>query len=296
MAVKPAEFEYYRPLTVHEAISLLRDLGHDAKVLAGGQSLLPLMNFRLARPSYLVDINWIPELGTISLEGNKVRIGAMVRHSDLISDPTIRTCLPVLAETARYIGHTHIRNRGTFGGSVAHSDAAAELPVATVALGAQFRVAGPAGERMIPAEEFFLTYLTTAIQPGELLVETEIPVPSPKNGYGVREISRRHGDFALVLVIALIEVSDDDKCKNVRIVIGGVSDTPLRARQAEAYLLGRPVTEEALAQAASLAAEECEPETDLHATADYRREMVQVLGRKALEDALATARGGEKNG
>ncbi|WP_164553271.1 FAD binding domain-containing protein [Brevibacillus marinus] len=289
--MKPADFGYYRPTTVQEAVSLLAKLGPDAKVLAGGQSLLPLMNFRLARPSYLVDINKIPELGLISREQDKVRIGALVRHATLLSDPTIRECLPILAETARYIGHLHIRNRGTFGGSVVHADAAAELPVASVALGANFRLVGPAGERIIPAEDFFLTYLTTVIEPGELLVEIEIPVLSPKTGFGVREISRRHGDFAIVLVIALLELAADDTCQDVRFVVGGVSDTPLRVAEVEEYLIGRPVTEETLAQAAALAADVCEPEADLHASADYRREMVKVLGSKALQDALSRVKG-----
>ena len=294
--MKPADFGYYRPASVQEAVSLLQRFGADAKVLAGGQSLLPLMNFRLARPSYLVDINQISELSSISLTDGKVRIGALTRHSTLQSDQTIRDYLPLLAETARYIGHTAIRNRGTIGGSLVHADAAAELPVATVALDARFRVVGPSGERLIPAEDFFLTYLTTVIEPEEILTEVEIPIPSPGTGFGVKEISRRHGDFAIVLVNTLMKLSEDNTCEYVRFVIGGVSDTPLRAQEVEDYLLGRPITEETLAQAAQLAAGECEPESDLHATAEYRLEMIKILGKKALEEAYMRAKGGKGNG
>jgi carbon-monoxide dehydrogenase medium subunit len=293
--MKPAEFEYYRPSTVEEAISMLDKLGPEAKVVAGGQSLVPLMNFRLARPSCLVDINRIGELTFVTHVGRFVRIGALVRHSTLVNDPTIRKYVPLLAEAARKIGHVHIRNRGTFGGSVVHADPAAELPAASVALDARFRIVGPSGERVVPAEEFFLTYMTTVLEPEELLVEAEIPVLSPTMGYGVREISRRHGDFAIVLVLALLEVSSEGTCRNVRIVMGGVSDRPLRAWRAEEYLMGSPITEVTLANAAALAAEECEPESDLHATAEYRRAMVQVLGRQALEEALTRAKGGENH-
>lgn len=292
MHVKPAEFEYYKPSTLPEAISLLEDLGPAAKIIAGGQSLLPLMNFRLARPPYLVDIHKIKELEKLYHEDDMLKIGALVRHSTLMRDPVIKRTVPLLAEVASFIGHTHIRNRGTFGGSVAHSDAAAELPVATVALDATFRVVGPDGERRIPAEEFFITYLTTAIMPGEILVETIIPVTPPGTGYGVHEISRRHGDFAIVLIITLLELDADGKCKKVRFVMGGVSDRPIRSITAENYLEGRLISKEDLAYAASLAARECEPEADLHASAEYRREMVQVLGRKALEDAYLKAKGG----
>ncbi|WP_180994348.1 FAD binding domain-containing protein [Bacillus sp. Marseille-P3661] len=293
--MKPAQFEYFQPSTLSETVSLLEDFGPAAKIIAGGQSLLPLMNFRLARPPYLIDINGVSELENIYVEEDCIKIGALVRHSSLIRDPIIKQYMPVLTDVAKNIGHIHIRNRGTFGGSISHSDAAAELPVASVALDATFRVVGPDGERQIPAEEFFITYLTTALEPGEILVETKIPLLSPGTGYGVQEISRRHGDFALVLVITILKLATDGTCQDARFVIGGVSDRPLRATLAEDYLIGRTLTNEDLTKAAKLAAKECDPESDLHCSAEYRKELVEVIGKKALGEAFIKAKGEGKS-
>ena len=283
--MKPASFEYSDPTRLEDALSLLRDFGPEAKVLAGGQSLVPLMNMRLARPKYLVDINKIAELDYIRADDGGLAIGALTRERSVERSSLVQARCPLLFEAVPLIAHPPIRNRGTIGGSLAHADPAAELPAVMVAIGAEIVAQGPAGERGIKAEDFFITYLTTALEPAEILKEIRIP-PWPANtGWAFVELARRHGDMAIVGVAATLTL-DAGVCRGARIVVTGSGGTPIRARQAEAVLAGQRPSDELFQQAGQKAGEEVEPDDDIHATADYRRHLAQVLTRRALLAAL----------
>ena len=228
--MKPAPFKYLAPTSVEEALGYLVEHGYDAKVLAGGQSLIPTMNFRLAQPSVLVDLNHIPELFYIKPNKNGgVLVGAMTRESQVEHDALIAERAPLVHETMPDIAHPQIRNRGTFGGCIAHADPAAELPAVSVALNARFRVRSRTGERWIPAEEFFIGFFTTALEPDELLIETALPPMPPRSGWSFQEIARRHGDYALVGVAAVVTLDDKDQCQEARLVFLSVGDGPMEA-------------------------------------------------------------------
>jgi len=289
--VKPAAFEYFRPRSVDEALSLLAEHDGDAKPLAGGQSLIPAMNFRLATPSVLVDLNGIPELGYIKDDADGLRIGGMTRQRQIERSPLISSKAPLMAETMPHIAHVAIRNRGTIGGSVAHADPAAELPALMVALNAELEISSTQGKRSVPASEFFLGLFTTAVQPGELLTEIRIPLAAERSGSAFLEISRRHGDFARVGVVAVVRLDAQGLCADARIALLSVGDRPMLAEQAIAVLKGqRPSAELIRAAADAAAGGDIDPSSDIHASARYRRQLANVLTRRVLERAFERAR------
>jgi CO/xanthine dehydrogenase FAD-binding subunit len=280
--VKPARFAYYDPTTVEEALGLLAERGDAAKVLAGGQSLVPLMNMRLARPESVVDLNFVPELAYIKEEGGALRIGAMARQRQLEKSALVAEQWPLLVEATRYIGHVQIRSRGTVGGSIAHADPAAELPAVMAALDAEFVIRGKAGERTVTADEFFLGYLTTALAPEEMLVEIRVPPLPPGSRPAFQEVSRRHGDFALAGAAGVVALDESGVCTHASIALFGVGPGPYRARDAEAMLKGEQPTEQLLREVGLKAAEDLEPDGDIHASAEYRKEVGAVMVRRAL--------------
>jgi carbon-monoxide dehydrogenase medium subunit len=290
--MKPAPFKYYAPTTVDEALAYLSEHGYDAKALAGGQSLIPTMNFRLAQPSVLVDLNSIPELFYIHpAENGGLRIGAMTRESQVEHSPLVAERAPLLHETMPHIAHPQIRNRGTIGGTLAHADPAAELPAVSVALNGRFRLRSQAGERWVAADEFFIGFFTTALEPDELLVEVALPPLSPRTGWSFQEIARRHGDYALVGVAAVVTLDDKGQCHQARLVFLSVGDGPVEAHQAAEMLTGQIPSPEAIRAAAETAAKaDVDPGSDIHASAEYRRHLVQVLARRALEQAVERAK------
>jgi carbon-monoxide dehydrogenase medium subunit len=292
--MKPAPFEYYAPTTVEEALAHLAQHGYDAKVLAGGQSLVPTMNFRLAQPSVLVDLNRIPELFYIKpADDGGVRVGAMTRESQVEHDPLIAERAPLVFEAMPHIAHPQIRNRGTFGGCIAHADPAAELPAVSVAMSARFRIRNQAGERWVPADEFFIGFFTTVMQPDDLLVEIALPPLPPRSGYSFQEIARRHGDYALVGAAAMVVLDHNNQCQQARLVFLSVGEGPVGAVQAAETLQGQVPTSEAIEAAAEAAASaDVDPGSDIHASADYRRHLVKVLARRSLTQAFERAMGG----
>ena len=291
--MKPPPFKYLAPRTLDEALAYMAEHGYDAKPLAGGQSLVPAMNFRLAAPAVLVDLNRVEELFYIRPgDDGGLRIGAMTRQARLERDALIAERAPLIKETMPYVAHPQIRNRGTYGGSLAHADPAAELPAVTIALGGRLRVQSQRGERWVPAEEFFVGLFTTVLEPDELLVEIALPPLPPRTGWAFTEVSRRHGDFALVGAAAVVTLDEAGKCADVRLVYTGVGEGPVVAREAMALLRGEEPTEEAIREAAHKAAQvDVSPIGDIHASADFRRHLANVLGRRALTQAVARARG-----
>jgi carbon-monoxide dehydrogenase medium subunit len=279
------EFEYVVPGSVAEAVDVLRRFGGDAKVIAGGQSLVPLLNYRLAAPRAIVDINGLP-LDGVRVDGGRLRLGALTRHATLEESDVIRTACPLLREAAGLIGNVRVRTLGTLGGSLAHADPAAELPMVMLALDARFTAVGPAGARVIPVAEFFTGYLTTALRSDEVLTEIDVPA-TPISGHAIEEHSRRAGDFALVAVAALVWLARDGRIADVRLAFGGVGPAPVRARAAEDALRGQPPSAEALERAATMAAGAIEPAGDAFASAAYRKLLARVLARRALTRAAA---------
>ena len=290
--MKPAAFRYLAPTTVEEALSLLAEHGDAAKVLAGGQSLVPMMNFRLVTPSIIIDLNRVTELGYIRAQGSGLVIGAMTRQRQIERDPLIVTRAPLLVETMPFVAHPQIRNRGTFGGSIAHADPAAELPAVAIALDAQFKLTSQKGVRWVRAADFFLGLFTTVLEPTELLTEIILPPMSPRVGYSFQEMSRRHGDYALAGVACALALSDQGLCREARIVLLGLGASPIDARDAAKQLIGASPTPEAIRAAAQAVDTEIDPSTDIHASADFRRHLARTLTRRALETALARAQGG----
>jgi CO/xanthine dehydrogenase FAD-binding subunit len=287
--VKPAAFEYLRPTSLDEALALLHEHGEEAKPLAGGQSLVPLMNFRLARPAVLIDLNRIPGLADIRDTGSSVSIGSMARHADVERSTFLADRLPVLRTAAAFIGHAAIRNWGTFGGSLAHADPAAEWPLVALALGAECVVRAKATERRIPIEALFVDMLVTSLTPQELLCDVQLRVPKPQVGWSFRELSRHHGDFAIAAVVALFGLDASGRIDFVRIAFGGMGPVPVRARTAEDWLLGQRLDPGVLGEGASRAVGETDPSSDIHASAEYRRKVGQVLCEDALVEAAARA-------
>ena len=281
--MKPPRFEYDEPRTVEETLALLAEHGEEAKVLAGGQSLVPLLNFRLARPERLVDVNNVAELDYLRLDDGTLRIGALVRQSRLERSEEVADAFPLLREAVRFVGHTQVRNRGTVGGSVAHADPAAELPAALTALDARFHVRSARGARVVHAGELFITHLTTALEPDELLTEIEVPLPQPGTGYAFVEFARRLGDFALGGAAVLLGPAGD-----ASIALLAAAPTPVRVSQAEAFLQGRVVDEATAREAAALAVEGVEPTGDIHGSSEYRRGLIQTLVQRALLAAKGT--------
>ncbi|MBI3328199.1 MAG: xanthine dehydrogenase family protein subunit M [Nitrospinae bacterium] len=287
--MKPPPFEYYRATTVEEAIARLSQYGPDAKVLAGGQSLVPMLKFRLARPSVLVDLNWVRDLAYVREANGSVAFGAMARLAGLESDQARSLC-PILAEAAPHIGHPAIRHRGTVCGSLAHADPAAELPMLALALDAKLVATGPNGARVIPARDFFIAILTTSLGPSEILTEAQFPVLRPESGWGFSELSRRPGDFALVAAAATLDVGAAGTITQARIAIGAVADRAIRCPEAEATLLGQMGGRASFEAAAVLASAPLEPPSDVHASSGYRRHLARVLVERVLTQAWQRVR------
>ena len=285
--MKPASFEYHDPTTLSEVTALLGGLGEDARVLAGGQSLVPLMNFRLARPAHLVDLNRVAELDFLSVEGGELRIGAMTRQRTLERSGEVAAGWPLLREATGYIGHVQIRNRGTVGGSLAHAFPSAELPVAMVTLDATLVLQGEGGERTVAAEDFVLGTMTTVLEPGELLREVRVPAVAAGSGASFQEVSRRYGDFALAGAAVLVTLDPDGVVTGARLTLTGPA--PIRARAAEAALLGERPSEALFLEAARRAVAGIEQDSDMHATAEYRLRACETLARRALTEAAERA-------
>jgi aerobic carbon-monoxide dehydrogenase medium subunit len=284
--MKPASFEYHGPTSLTEALQLLARHGDAAKPLAGGQSLVPMMNFRLARPAHLVDLNGLHELDYLKLENGELRIGAMTRQRTLERSAIVAEGWPLLQEATRHIGHVHIRNRGTVGGSLAHAFPSAELPVVMTALDASLVLRSDQGERVIAAKDFFIDVMTTALQTGELLIEIRVPQVAPRTGAAFQEISRRHGDFALAGAAAIIGLGADGTIGKVNLVFTG--SKPVLSSKAET-LVGQKPEITSFAAVAAAAAADLDPESDIHASAEYRCEVSKVLARRVLEQAAARA-------
>jgi len=280
--LKPAKFGYARPGTFDEALALLDEHGAGAKILAGGQSLVPMMNMRLARPDVLVDVNGLEGLDEIRAD-EILSIGALARQAAVVGSAEAGEAAPLLVDSLRYVGHPATRNRGTFGGMVAHADPAAEAPAVLLALGGEVVARSFGGTRTIDVDDLFRSYFTTSLAENELLVEIRLRIVANRR-HAFLEVARRHGDFALVGLAATAETDGDGNCTAARLVFFGVGSTPVRARAAEELIVGRPLGyEPVVAEAARVAAGELAPAGDVHATGEYRREVAEVLARRALE-------------
>jgi len=289
--MKPAPFMYAAPSTLAEAIALLVTHGDKAKLLAGGQSLVPMMNFRLARPEYVIDLNRVAGLDAITEQDDTLVVGTMTRQRSLECSNLVRQRYPLLLEAVQYIGHTAIRNRGTVGGSIAHADPAAELPAVLLAYGGSVKVQGPQGTREIPAAELFLTYFTTTLAADEILTEVRFPRWPEGSGWCFLEESRRHGDFAMVGVAALIALDAERRCTHTAVALTGVGGMPHTVTEATRMLVGHVPDEARIAEVARIAAAGVAPESDIHASAAFRRHLSGVLTRRALHQAVERARG-----
>ncbi|MEM7129973.1 MAG: xanthine dehydrogenase family protein subunit M [Chloroflexota bacterium] len=301
--MKPAPFLYHVPDTLEEALSLANQYGYDAKLIAGGQSLVPTMNFRLAQPAVLIDLNRIQSLSYIKVDDSEedasmkdetksLRIGAMTRQRVIERSDIVARHTPLLHDTMPYIAHVQIRNRGTIGGSIAHADPAAELPAVARTVGARLKVQSVQGIRWIRAEDFYVALFTTELLPEEVLVEIEVPSIGERSGWSVQEVSRRQGDYAMAGATALLTLDEMGCCKEVKITYLSVGDGPVPATQAEQTLLGTEPTSDAILAAAEVAAtRDVEPTSDIHASATYRRHLVKVLTKRVLEEAVSRANG-----
>jgi carbon-monoxide dehydrogenase medium subunit len=290
--MKPAPFKYIAAGSLEHALTLKAQHGEDAKFLAGGQSLIPAMNFRLARPAILIDINGIEDLAGVRPSSRATRVGAVTRYRALQRDATFASAFPLIAEALPHIAHPQIRNRGTIGGNLSHADPASELPAIAVALRARFRVQAARQQRSIDASDFFVGALTTDLQPDEMLVEVELPLPKPRTGSCFMEIARRRGDFAIVGVAAMVTLGDRNECTELRLALCGVGETPVDASPAADGVIGHPLTEEAIREVAASVQTMIDPGGSVHATVDYQRHIAGVLAERALQTAYQRARDG----
>jgi CO/xanthine dehydrogenase FAD-binding subunit len=290
--MKPAPFEYHDPTTVDQAVALLREHEADVKLLAGGQSLVPLLNMRLARPAVIVDLNRVAGLDYIRRENGHLAIGALTRQRAVERSEVVAGAQPLLHAATKLIAHPQIRNRGTIGGSIAHADPAAEYPAVALALDAELVAVGPNGQRAIKAADFFVTYLTTALDPAEVLTEVRVPVLPERTGWSFQEVSRRHGDFALAGAAVTLTLGARGECETSRVALFGVAPTPVRARAVEEALLGQTPDDVLFEAAAERAGDGLDDAlTDVHATAEFRRHLARVLTRRALVEAASRAQG-----
>lgn len=290
--MKAAEFQYHRPRTVEDALALLKENGDDGKILAGGQSLMPLMNFRLAEPAHLIDINFIDGLDYIRSDQGVIKIGCLTRQSRALGDFLIQEKCPLLAAALAHVGYAQTRNRGTLCGSLAHADPAAELPAVLLALDGSVTVGNSIGKRQIAARDFFQSYLTTALASDELVLEASIPEQAAGAGSSFVEFARRFGDFAIVGVAASLQFADGS-ISDARIALIGVGDKPWRERGLEETLIGKKASGDLFSQAATEVAAGISPSADIHASAAYRRSLASVLTRRALAEAWHQARSGQ---
>jgi carbon-monoxide dehydrogenase medium subunit len=284
--VKPAKFEYHAPATLEAAIALLAQYQGEARLLAGGQSLVPMMNFRLAAPSAIIDLNRIPDLGYIRAEAGTVRIGAMTRHRAIEFSPLVAQHLPLLAEAIKLVAHLPIRTRGTIGGSIAHADPAAELPMVLQALEGEVVARGTGGERVIKAMDFFEGLMTTSLRNDEMIVEVRLRVMAKQAGWAVEEFARRRGDFAIAAIAAVVERAGEH-CRKARLATAGIGEVSTRLTAAEEVLERDGLSDTAIAAAAAKAAELVSPLSDQQSSAEYRRHLTGVLTERALRRARA---------
>ncbi len=286
----PAAFEYHAPSTIGEATALLAKLGEDAKVLSGGQSLIPLMKLRLASPAHLVDINGIPGLSGIREGDGVLRIGALTRESELEESELVRSRYPLLHDTSKVIADPLVRNLATVGGNLAHGDPANDHPATMLALGAEVVAVGPKGERRLPIASFFTGPFATSLKPDEILVEIRVPTPPARSGGAYLKLERKVGDFATAAVAAQVTLGANGACEQVGIGLTNVGLTPIKATKAEASLRGKTPDEAAIKRAAELAAEASEPSADLRGSVEYKKDLVRVLTARALRKAVERAR------
>lgn len=289
--MKPAPFDYYAPTSVAEALDKLTELGYSGKVLAGGQSLIPAMNFRMARPSALVDLNKVKELSYINPTADGgLAIGTMTRDSAVEENQLVKERFPILVKTIKHIAHKQIRNRGTFGGAIAHADPAAQLPAAVLLLDANLKILSKSGERWVKASDFFIGPFMTVLEPEEMLAEVVLPPMAPKTGASYQQVSRQKGGYAQAAVISSVTL-DGDKVKEARVALFSVGETALLANKPNQVLAGQVPSAEAIEEvAAYVAKNECDPGTDIHGTEEYRRNLVHVLVRRALTEAVQQAK------
>ena len=289
--MKPAQFEYHRPREIPEALALLTEIGDDGKILAGGQSLMPMMNFRLAQPAHLIDINFIDGLDYIRSEKGALKIGCLARQARALSDALIRQRSPLVAAGLAHVGYEQTRNRGTICGSLAHADPAAELPAVLLALDGSVVVASARGKREVAARDFFQSYLSTVLGADEIVLEASIPEQPAYSGSSFIEFARRFGDFAIVGVAVSLTLAND-QIADARIALTGVSDKPWRERRVEEILIGKKPAPDLFNQAAQEIAARIDPNSDIHASGAYRKSLANILTRRALADAWNKARGG----
>jgi carbon-monoxide dehydrogenase medium subunit len=285
----PPAFEYLRPTTIPEAISLLQQYGDDAKLLSGGQSLIPMMKFRIARPAYLVDINRISGLSYIKEEGGFLKIGGLTREADVETSLLIHSKYPILFDTARVIADPQVRNMATLAGNLAHGDPANDHPATMIALGAQVVATGSQGERVLPIENFFVTLFTTELRHDEIITEIRIPIPPPRSGGAYLKLERKVGDFATAAVAVQLTVDSAGTCQKIGVGLTNVGATPIKAVKAEESLRGKKIDEASIGKAAQLAADESQPSSDLRGPEEYKRGLVKELTRRAIARAYERA-------
>jgi carbon-monoxide dehydrogenase medium subunit len=290
--MKPVPFDYYAPTNVEEALDTLQRLGYDGKILAGGQSLIPAMNFRMARPAALVDLNKIKELAYIkTTDDGGIVIGTMTRDSAVEKSPEVVARFPIIPEVMANIAHPQIRNRGTFGGAIAHADPAAQLPALMMALSARMHISKKGSDRWVDVDDFFMGPFMTVIEPEEMLVEIAIPGLAPHTGASYKQVARQRGGYAQAAVISVVTLDGSGRCQQVRLTLFSVGETPILSAYAQKALVGKEPTPELIADvAAEVAGSEVDPGTDLHGTADYRKHLVEVLVRRSLTEAFARAK------
>ncbi|MBC8336299.1 MAG: xanthine dehydrogenase family protein subunit M [Anaerolineales bacterium] len=292
--MKPAPFDYHIPDSIEETLGLLNESGDEAKILAGGQSLVPAMNFRIVQPSVLIDLNRVGHLSYINKDEEVIRIGAMTRDRKLEFDPVIADWVPLLAEAVPYIAHPQIRNRGTIGGSIVHSDPAAEMPVLMLALDARLKVRNSSGERWVDASDFFTGMFTTVVAPDEILVEIELPGNTPNTGWSFMEVAPRKGDYALMGVAAQVKLDKQNKCEKAKLVYLNAGDGPVNAKEAAQSLEGEILNEKIIGEAALHASEkEITPFGNIHTSPEFQRHLANVLTRRALGVAASRAKEGQ---
>ncbi|MFM9951788.1 MAG: FAD binding domain-containing protein [Saprospiraceae bacterium] len=279
-------FHYEAPDTLAEAISLLQKYGDEAKILSGGHSLIPMMKLRFASPEYLIDINDIPGLSHIKEEGGVLKIGALTREAEVEHSDLLKKHFPIFGDVTKLIADPQVRNRGTLGGNLAHGDAANDHPAVMLALNATVIATGPDGERAIPIDEFFFGFYMTALQPDEILTEIQIPIPEENTGNAYHKLERKVGDYATAGVAVQLTLDKSGNCTSVGIGLTNVNPTPLRAARSEQALLGKPITEASIAEAAQYASEDCSPSSDLRGSEEYKRAMVAVLVKRMIHKAV----------
>ena len=285
----PPTFDYLQPKTIPEAIALLQQYGDDAKILSGGQSLIPMMKLRIARPAYLIDINRIAGMSYVKEEDGHLKIGGLTREAELESSPLVRSKYPIIVDTTRVIADPQVRNLATIAGNLAHGDPANDHPATMLALGAKVIATGPAGARVIPIEDFFLSLFTTALAPNEIVTEIQIPVPPALSGGAYFKLERKVGDFATAAVAAQLTLDSSGTCQQVGMGLTNVGPTPVKARKAESFLRGKKPDEGNIRQAAQLASDEAQPSSDLRGPAEYKKGLVKELAFRALSRAVERA-------